>query len=232
MADIRALLEAVPQVAQPRSSIRDWPKYALFATLGLMTMFVLWNNERFFLDPQAPQWAHYLPIRWQLVPHGVAGTLALALGALQFSTRVRRHYPQTHRLSGRVYIVGTFVAAPVAIWMAFISSPWFLVPFTIIQATAWMLFTGAAYLCIRRRQVTLHREWMVRSYAVVLIFLEGRVLMAIPALARGGMDSVVLVNWGCLAVTLVGTEVFLRWRELFPPAPKLPAKKTRTVAAT
>ena len=219
MADIRANAEAVPQTARARGGTRDRPKYALFAALGLMTLFVLWNNERFFLNPQAPQWAHYLPIRWQLIPHGLAGTLALALGALQFSTRVRRHHVQTHRLSGRFYIVGTFVAAPAAIWMAFINSPWFLVPFTIVQASAWMVFTGAAYLCIRRRQVTLHREWMVRSYAVVLIFVEGRVLMAIPALERGGMDSVVLVNWACLTVTLVGTEFFLRWRELFPTAP-------------
>jgi hypothetical protein len=57
---------------------------------------------------------------------------------------------------------------------------------------------------------------MMRSYAIVLIFLEGRVLMAIPALARHGMDAVVLVNWGCLAVTLVATECLLRWREVFP----------------
>jgi hypothetical protein len=60
---------------------------------------------------------------------------------------------------------------------------------------------------------------MMRSYAVVLIFLEGRVLMAIPALARRGMDAIVLVNWGCLAVTLVVVECVIRWREIVPPAP-------------
>jgi hypothetical protein len=79
-----------------------------------------------------------------------------------------------------------------------------------------MLFTFFAYVCIRRRAVKAHREWMIRSYAIVLIFLEGRVLMAVPALARHGMDAVVLVNWGCLAVTLVVVESFLRWREVFP----------------
>ena len=56
----------------------------------------------------------------------------------------------------------------------------------------------------------------MRSYAIVLIFLEGRVLMAIPALARHGMDAIVLVNWACLAVTLVVVECVLRWREVFP----------------
>jgi uncharacterized membrane protein len=194
------------------------PKYALFTVLGFMALFVLWNNERFFLNPQAPEWAHYNPIRWHLLPHGFGGTVALGLGALQFSTRLRRRHVRIHRLSGKLYIIGTFVAGPVAIWMAFISSPWFLIPFTVVQAGTWMLFTLVAYLCIRRGDVRSHREWMMRSYAIVLIFLEGRVLMAIPSLARHGMDAIVLVNWGCLAVTLVVMECVLRWREIFPSA--------------
>jgi uncharacterized membrane protein YozB (DUF420 family) len=82
-----------------------------------------------------------------------------------------------------------------------------------------MLFTLVAYRCIRRGDITAHREWMMRSYAIVLIFLEGRVLMAIPALGRHGMDAVVLVNWGCLAVTLIVMECLLRWREIVSTPP-------------
>ena len=216
MRYVEAGLAVVSHSPRPRGRLRTMPKYALFTVLGLMTMFVLWNNERFFLNPQAPEWAHYNPIRWHLLPHGLGGTVALGLGALQFSTRLRRRYVRIHRLSGKLYIIATFVAAPVAIWMAFISSPWFLIPFTVIQASTWMLFTLVAYLCIRRGDVRSHREWMMRSYAIVLIFLEGRVLMAIPSLARHGMDAIVLVNWGCLAVTLVVMECVLRWREIVP----------------
>lgn len=199
-----------------RSSGRHVPKYLLFASFGLMALFVLWNNERFLLDPQAPEWTHFLPIRWHLIPHGLGGAVALTFGALQFSTRLRRRHLRLHRLSGKVYIAGTFVAAPVAIWMAFISSPWFLVPFTVIQASTWILFTLVAYVCIRRGDSGSHRQWMMRSYAIALIFLEGRVLMAIPALARQGMDAIVLVNWACFALTLVLMECILHWREIFP----------------
>jgi uncharacterized membrane protein len=224
MRNFQASLVSVSQMAGQRDSPPTTPKYVLFAVLGLMALFVLWNNERFFLNPQAPEWAHYNPIRWHLIPHGVGGTLALVLGALQFSTRLRRHYLRIHLLSGKLYIASTFIVAPIAIWMAFISSPWFLIPFTVVQATTWMLFTGAAYLCIRRGDIRSHREWMMRSYAIVLIFLEGRVLMAIPALARHGMDAIVLVNWGCLAVTLVVVECLLRWREVFPSAGRTSAE--------
>ncbi len=204
-------------------------KHVLFGLLGLMTLFVLWNNERFLLSPVAPEWQHFNPIRWQLLPHGLAGAVALFLGATQFSTRLRRRHARIHRLIGKVYIGATFIAGPVAIWMAFISSPWFLIPFTIVQAGTWMLFTLLAYVCIRRGATRSHREWMTRSYAIVLIFLEGRVLMAIPALARHGMDAVVLVNWGCLAVTLVVVECLLRWREVFPA--RLPDSRLQAAVA-
>ena len=39
-------------------------------------------------------------------------------------------------------------------------------------------------------------------------------LMAVPALARHGMDAIVLVNWGCFAVTLIVVECVIRWREI------------------
>lgn len=192
-------------------------KHWLFGAFGLMALFVLWNNERFLVDPSSAAWAHYGPIKLDLVPHGIGGTLALALGASQFSARLRRKHVRIHRLFGKLYILGCFVLAPVAIVMALKISPWFMTVFTVVQATTLLAFTAAAYWSIRQQNVVQHREWMVRSYAVVLVFLEGRVLMAIPPIAAHGMDSVVLVNWGCFALSLVIAEFGLRWGDLFPP---------------
>src|SRR5262245_58903859 len=66
------------------------PKYIAFGAFGLMLLFVLWNNERLLLAPQSPQSDHFNPIRRHLIPHRTAGFIALALGALQFSTRLRK----------------------------------------------------------------------------------------------------------------------------------------------
>jgi len=195
---------------------RELGKRLFFGIFGIAFVFVLWNNERFFLNPLAPEWAHFNPIRWLLLPHGLAGLVALLLGATQFSTRLRRRNPRIHRLNGKLYIAGTMILAPVAMWMAFINSPSFLQVFTFVQAGTLLLFTFAAYACAVRGNFAAHREWMVRSYGILLIFLEGRVLMAIPALERGGMGSIVLVNWACMVITLVATECFLHWRQLFP----------------
>lgn len=191
-------------------------KRLFFVAFGMALLFVLWHNERFFLNPLAPEWVHLNPIRWKLIPHGIGGTIALILGALQFSTTLRQRYPRVHRTCGKLYIIGTLILAPVAVSMALVVSPWFLIVFTTIQSGTLLLFTLAAYACIRHRDIVAHREWMVRSYSILLIFLEGRVLMAIPALSSRGLDSVVAVNWACMVVSLVAVEFFLRWGQLFP----------------
>jgi len=191
-------------------------KRLFFVVFVMALLFVLWHNERFLLNAGAPEWTHFNSVRWHLVPHGVGGAIALSVGALQFSTTLRTRYLRIHRACGKAYIIAVLILAPVAVWIAFILSPWFLIVFTIVQAATLLLFTGAAYACIRRRDIAAHREWMVRSYSILLIFLEGRILMAIPVLARRGMDAVVLVNWGCMVLSLVTVECFLRWRQLFP----------------
>lgn len=190
-------------------------KPGLFLIVGAMTLFVLWNNERFLLDAASPQWAHYEQMGWRLAPHGVAGVFALVAGALQFSERARRR--GWHRHLGRLYVAAVFVAAPFAIWMAMLASPWFLLAFTIVQAGVWMLATAIGFAFARRRRFDMHREWMIRSYGVTLNFLEGRVLMAIPPIGAGGLDSVVLVNWGSLVLTLVGAELLIQWLRLRRP---------------
>jgi hypothetical protein len=66
---------------------------------------------------------------------------------------------------------------------------------------------------------------MMRSYAIALIFIEGRVLMAIPWFAAGGLDSVVAVNWLLLVVSLVAVELWLQWEKL-----RLPQKEKELAA--
>jgi hypothetical protein len=172
-----------------RSRRYDLGKRLVFVLFGVAFLRVLWNNERFLLYPHAPEWVHLNPIRWHLISHGIGGAIALILGALQFSHTIRRRHPRVHRMFGKLYIIGTLILAPVAVAIAFVVSPWFMIVFTTVQSGTLLLFTLAAYACVRRRDFVAHREWMVRSYSILLIFLEGRVLMAIPALARRGTAS-------------------------------------------
>lgn len=93
------------------------PKHLLFGLLVLLTLFVIYNNERFIVDHTDPLWTYYLPVRWLLVPHGIAGAIALVLGASQFSTRLRSRHARIHRILGRCYVTAVAISAPMGIYV-------------------------------------------------------------------------------------------------------------------
>jgi uncharacterized membrane protein len=103
--------------------------------------------------------------------HIVPGMLFMILGPLQFSSRIRARHLRWHRLSGRVFVVCGLVIGISALVMSF-GMP---AIGGVNQAAATTLF-GAFFLfalCkafwhIRRREVALHREWMIRAFSIGL----------------------------------------------------------------
>jgi uncharacterized membrane protein len=187
-------------------------KYVLLSALGLMFLFVLWHNERFIVDHSHPDWQYYFPVRWWLIPHGLGGLTALLIGPLQLSSRFRQRHLRVHRMLGRVYLGGIAVAAPMGMYIAAIHSSVPLRFFVFALASSWMLAAGTAFAAIRNGNIQMHRQWMVRSYALTSIFVTGRVLLAIPAIDRAGEAIGVPVLWLLLVATLVLTELGLAWR--------------------
>jgi len=102
---------------QPLSRLRL--KYLLFAFIGLMILYVLRHNERFLVDATDPVWRHYQAFKWWLLPHGLAGACALLLGPIQFSDRLRLRFAKLHRVVGRFYVVGVFIAAPLGFYIQY-----------------------------------------------------------------------------------------------------------------
>jgi uncharacterized membrane protein len=190
-------------------------KYVVFSALGLMFLFVLWHNERFIVDHAHPDWKYYFPVRWLLIPHGLAGLTALLIGPFQLSSRFRQRHLRVHRIMGRFYLGGIAVAAPMGMYIAAVHSTVALRFFVFTLATSWLLAAGTAFLCVRRGNIPLHRQWMVRSYALTSLFLTGRVVTAVPAIERAGEAISVPALWSLFVVTLVLTELGLAWRGIF-----------------
>src|ERR1035441_3244883 len=93
------------------------PKYLLIGLFGLMVAYVLGHNESFLVNPNAPVWQHYQPFKWWLLPHGIAGACAFVLAPMQFSDRLRQRYAKLHRVSGRVYVAGAFIAGLMGVYI-------------------------------------------------------------------------------------------------------------------
>ena|SRR5437016_90905 len=205
-----------PGSATTIGASRFQAKHLLFVILGLLTLFVLYKNERFIIDHQSQDWQYYFPVRWWLLPHGLAGATVLFLGASQFSNRLRQRRLRLHRALGRCYVIGVAIAAPLGIYLAIIHDPVPLRTVVFVQASSWMLTTAIAFFCIRSGNVQLHRQWMMRSYAVTTIFVVSRVLDAIPA-ALGRLDTGTNPSmiWICNVLAWVVPTLILRWPAIF-----------------
>jgi len=190
-------------------------KTILWAALGLMVLFVFVTSEVLLVADYPMYHAYRLQViadRHLLIPHTIAGTLALAIGPLNFSSRLRKRAPRLHRILGWVYVVSVFVGSFTGIALA-AGRPG--LPGTSMQAVAWMICTTAAFVTARNRHFTQHRQWMARSYAVTFTFVSSRVLNLWPRYWSHLGD--VLSAVGVIAFTLASlliVDLGLNWHEL------------------
>ena len=186
------------------------PKVAVFAAVAAMTLYVVYHNERFLIEPQNPIWRHYAEIAFWLVPHAVAGTCALVLAPLQFSERLRKRYTTTHHIVGRIYVIGALVLAPLGAYGQYLAEssggPREFTTLAVVDAVMLMTTTLVAYLFAIRRRVTQHRQWMTRSYAVALVFFEGRLLGGLLGIDTN-VNATMAAIWSCLALSMVFAEL-------------------------
>jgi uncharacterized membrane protein len=195
--------------ASGRSEFRLRPKQLIFTVIGAMMLIVVHENEYFLLDRAAPIWEHYEPFKWWLLIHGTFGATALFLGVLQFSDRLRQRYLRFHRIAGRFYVLGVMVAAPLGILIQRIAYVPGWVPLAGMDAALWITTTAVGLAYAVRRDLTRHKQWMTRSYAVALVFLEGRVWFAIDPT----FDNLAAV-WICLAAAIPVADLLLAGEEI------------------
>ncbi len=177
----------------PKLKVR--PKYVAFAFVGVMMAYVLVHNESYLWNPKDPIWEHYRQIKWYLLPHGLTAACALLLGPLQFSDRLRAKYAKVHRVIGRIYVGGALLGGPAGAIMQAVEGPVRWTILSVVDATMLVGVTAIALNFILKGNVTQHRNWMTRSYAVTLVFLEGR--LADLAGNHLGMSGVVAADRGC-----------------------------------
>lgn len=201
-------------VLAPRSG-RSRFKTILWIVLGLTTLFVFITSEVFLVADYPMYHAYRLQViadRHFLIPHTIAGTVALLAGPVQFSSRLRQRYLKFHRVLGYMYVISVLIGSYTGIALA-AGRPG--LPGTSMQAAAWIVCTIAAFITARNRQFVQHRQWMARSYAVTFTFVSSRVLNLWPRYWAHLGDSFAAV--GVIAFTLASlliVELGLNWREL------------------
>jgi uncharacterized membrane protein len=192
-------------------------KNLVFGLVAFMTAYVLYHNERFLINSSDPVWQHYQPFKWWLLPHGIAGTCALLLAPLQFSDRLRQRYIRLHRVVGRIYVFGALILAPLGAYIQLFNegggAPRSFTVLAVVDAVLLMSTTAIAFAFALKGRIRQHREWMTRSYAVALVFFEGRVISGLTGLDNDVVLSQAII-WSCMAFALLFADVANHWSDI------------------
>jgi len=115
--------------------------------------------------------------------HVIPGAIYLVLAPFQFSATLRKRSLNTHRFAGRVLSAIGLVVGATALFLGLI------VPYSGVSEQLVIGFFGVlflfsivrGFLYIRSKEIALHREWMMRAFAIGLSIATMR-LIFIPAL--------------------------------------------------
>jgi uncharacterized membrane protein len=138
--------------------------------------------------------------------HAFGATVALVLGPLQFSSRLRRRFPAAHRWCGRLYLaagvlVGGLAGASLA-WHAYGGA---IARLGFATLAALWLFTGwRAYRAARAGSFAAHRAWMERNFALTFAAVTLRIY--VPLSAALGIEFAVaypVIAWLCWVPNLL-----------------------------
>ena len=195
------------------------PKTLVFIGIAVMAAYVLYHNESFLIDSASPAWRHYEPFKWWLLGHGVAGACALILAPLQFWDSLRQRHTTLHRVIGTIYVTGAMVLAPLGAYIQYLdeaqgSARSFTIE-TIFQSSFLVITTGIALIFALKRMFRQHRQWMTRSFAVALVFLEVRFILGVFGLDQPFDWAITeTVVWSCTASAILLADLANQWHEL------------------
>jgi len=113
--------------------------------------------------------------------HIIPGLLFMLLAPLQFVKRLRQGYPKVHRFIGYIVLTSGLIIGSTALVMGFIMAIGGIIETLAVTVfgIAFLFSLAKAYLHIIRREISLHREWMIRVLAIGLAVSTTRPIMGI-----------------------------------------------------
>lgn len=98
--------------------------------------------------------------------HISLGGIALLIGWVQFSKKLRAKYLNVHRTIGKIYVGSVLISGPFGFYIALHASGGLSPKLGFsIGAVIWVLFTYLALATVRKGNIAAHKRWMTYSYA-------------------------------------------------------------------
>ncbi len=199
-----------------------WLILALLIWTGITSIFgragfMLDNMGQEFTDPLAqinPFEGRYIANPVATWMHLIPGLIIFCLGPLQFVRFIRKNYIGFHRWSGRLWltcgVIAAFSGSVIGVLDPFMDLTG--QGFNESMATAFfgtytLFCLIMAYSSIRQRKFGAHREWMIRSWALMLAIATERLMLgALMSTTNIGIEVLFGTTFWMAAVTNVGAS--------------------------
>lgn len=152
---------------------------AIGIAFAAIAPYATFNPDNF--NNATSRFADETPLRLAgLYVHAFGGGIALIIGPFQFLSKLRNRRPTLHRWMGRIYLVSVLLSA----LAAFLIAPGMISGLVgeiglLLLATLWLWTGWNAYRNIRAGKKEIHREWMIRNYALTFSAVTLRLWLGI-----------------------------------------------------
>jgi uncharacterized membrane protein len=188
-----------------------WWVVTVFAVpIALYAMAYLVFRERMF-PPQLKE--SFLARPWGIYPHALAGAIALLLGPFQFHRGLLVRRRPLHRVLGKIYVTAGVVTGAAGVYMAVYAFGGAVTKLGFGALGVLLVVTTIrAFTAVRRRDIPTHREWVLRSYALLYAAVTLRIeLPILIAVFRGDFTPAYqIVSWLCWAPNILLIEAYVR----------------------
>ncbi|HEX7038341.1 MAG TPA: DUF2306 domain-containing protein [Pseudomonadales bacterium] len=182
------MTESVP--ARPSGAVRlgRLIRPGAIVLLTLLSLPIAFYGLAFPFSPELNPdfFSRLMALPWYAYAHFLGSATALLVGGFQFSGLLRQRRPTLHRWTGRVYLGGVLVGGIGGLGLAMIShgGPPTHVAFMLLSVI-WLYSGAQAYRAIRAGNVSEHRRWMIRNFALTFAAVTLRIQLGVFVGALG-----------------------------------------------
>lgn len=148
--------------------------------------------------------------------HIIFGGIALLIGWIQFSKKMRTRYLERHRLVGKIYVMSAIISGVCGIYIGFFATGGLVSSIGFIGlGVFWLYTTITAYKAVRKGDIELHQSFMIYSYALCFAAVTLRIWLPLLTIVFGDFVSAYrVVAWLCWVPNVVFAYFWVRRKGL------------------
>ncbi|WP_033657096.1 DUF2306 domain-containing protein [Bacillus cereus] len=148
--------------------------------------------------------------------HITTSVVALVIGPFTLSKKFREKNINSHRIVGRIYIVGILLGGISGLYLAFYATGGLVAKLGFgLLSVFWLTSAYQALIRIKNKKIQDHRNWMIRNYSLTFAAVTLRIWLPLFVVLFGLEQferSYAVISWLAWVPNLIIAELFIRQR--------------------